>query len=49
MVVIWDKDYFSAKASEDCSFRNATDAELRKYNMLRYGYATESVLALLQP
>ena len=43
MVVIWDKDYFSAKASEDCSFRNATDAELRKYNMLRYGYATESI------
>lgn len=43
MLVIWDKEYFSAKISEDCSFRYISEPELRKYNLLRYGYAKEDV------
>lgn len=43
MLVIWDKEYFDAKISEDCSFRYVSEPEVRKYNFLRYGYAREQV------
>ena len=45
VLTIWDKDYFSDKAINDCKFIIVEDKEIRRQNLLRLFYAKRNVFS----
>lgn len=41
MLVIWDREYFQKKSETDGKIIMATDEDIRKYNWMRYFYASQ--------